>query len=657
MLELCCPSCRSRLQVRPESVDSHVRCPRCQTALKVHAPTQTPDSPPSSAALAAAWAPLLSPPQGGGELGRLGGHRIWNVLGAGGMGVVFRASDPVLDREVAIKVMRPEVANSTHRLRFLREARATAQVEHENVVAIHQVGEERGVPFIVMPLLCGESLQTRLARERRLTPAEATRIGREIALGLAAAHEKGVVHRDVKPANVWLEGAQRRVKILDFGLALSADVRLHTQPGALLGTPGYLAPEQARGLRVDSRADLFALGCVLYEMLAGRAPFQGADVYEILHAVVSLEPEPIARACPDAPPALGELVAQLLAKRAEDRPAGAAEAARRLSPAPAEAARPTPPPEMTAAPKAAGPRGRFGKRGLFVAGVVLAVVVAISSLVWLWPKPHLDGGLLSGLSGPAPPEAPAEPPPGAPGRNGIGMRFARIPAGSFVRKDKKTVQITHDFHLGVYEVTQREWKAIMETNPSHFRKGGLGEASLKGREGRAIEDTDEFPVECVSHDDATAFLARFNKREEATRGAWEYRLPTEAQWEYACRGGTVTAFHFGDKCSAQDANCDCSVDRTCKVGSYPPNAYGLHDMHGNVQEWCADWYDPTYYARGPTRDPLGPPYHDGNRVFRGGCWNIAFGGSADRFCTRWDTRQNNLGFRVALVPARREPGK
>src|SRR4051812_16155442 len=171
---------------------------------------------------------FLAPPQQPDELGRLGPYRVLAVLGAGGMGIVFRAEDPQLARLVALKAMLPALAASdSARQRFLREARAAAAIKHDHIVTIHQVGEDRGAPFLAMEFLEGEPLDARLQREGKLPVAEVLRIGREIALGLAAAHKRELIHRDIKPANVWLEGdpgalatgVGGRVKILDFGLA------------------------------------------------------------------------------------------------------------------------------------------------------------------------------------------------------------------------------------------------------------------------------------------------------------------------------------------------------------------------------------------------------------------------------------------------------
>ncbi len=211
---------------------------------------------------------FLAPAELPDELGRIAGYRVLKVLGSGGMGIVMEAEDMQLGRRAALKVMRPMLAASpAARTRFLREARAAAAIQHDNVVTIYQVGEHDGLPYLAMQLLDGEPLARRLARQGKFPLAETVRIGRQIAAGLAAAHAREVVHRDIKPDNIWLETEGDRVKILDFGLAHVADnlPRL-TQSGAVAGTPAYMAPEQIANEAVDPRSDLFSLGCVLYEM-------------------------------------------------------------------------------------------------------------------------------------------------------------------------------------------------------------------------------------------------------------------------------------------------------------------------------------------------------------------------------------------------------
>jgi eukaryotic-like serine/threonine-protein kinase len=283
---------------------------------------------------------FLAPAQQPDEIGRLGPYRVLKKLGAGGMGMVLLAEDALLKRKVALKVMLPNIAvNPQARERFLREARAAAAIEHPHIITIHQVGEDNGVPFLAMPLLKGESLDDRLKREKKLPINEAVRITCEMADGLAAAHAQGLIHRDIKPGNVWLEEqAQRpaagqaapaarrpaKVKVLDFGLARSqADEVQITQSGAIVGTPAFMAPEQARGLHVDSRADLFSLGCVLYVMLTGRRPFTGESTMALLSSLALDTPKSPREINPAVPAVLSDFTMRLLAKKPEDRPPSA----------------------------------------------------------------------------------------------------------------------------------------------------------------------------------------------------------------------------------------------------------------------------------------------------------------------------------------------
>ncbi len=275
---------------------------------------------------------FLRPPAIPGELGQLGPYRVLRVLGAGGMGVVFAALDPQLQRLIALKVIRPALAGSLpDQQRFLREARAHAAVRHDHIATVFQVGEDHGVSFLAMELLEGETLDARLNRES-LPLTESLRIGREIALGLAAAHAKGVVHRDIKPGNIWLEAGRNRVKLLDFGLARPLeDASAVTHSGAMIGTPAFMSPEQAQSEAVDFHSDLFSLGCVLYRMTTGMQPFQGKNVVSLLAAVTNKDPQPPCEINPDIPPAFNRLILQLLAKKPADRPESAAAVAESLT--------------------------------------------------------------------------------------------------------------------------------------------------------------------------------------------------------------------------------------------------------------------------------------------------------------------------------------
>jgi serine/threonine protein kinase len=269
---------------------------------------------------------FLAPPQGPGEMGRLGPYRILKVLGAGSMGIVFLAQDVQLDRLVAIKAMRPSLAvKEEYRTRFLREARATAAIEHPHIVPVYGAGEENNVPWLAMKLLEGESLEDRLRTMGVwIALEEILRIGEEIADALVAAHVKGLIHRDIKPNNIWLEAGGDRVKIIDFGLARAmGDGIALTGTGSILGTPAYMAPEQAAGKKVDHRCDLFSLGCVLYRLSTGVVPFKGNDLAEILTALREQEPTPPHERNDSLPLTLSELILALLAKDPDDRPKSA----------------------------------------------------------------------------------------------------------------------------------------------------------------------------------------------------------------------------------------------------------------------------------------------------------------------------------------------
>ena len=254
--------------------------------------------------------------------------------------------------------------------------------------------------------------------------------------------------------------------------------------------------------------------------------------------------------------------------------------------------------------------------------------------------------------------------------NSVGMKLARIPAGTFMmgsprnepnrdsKEQRHEVVLTKPYYIGVHEVTQAEYVEVMK--------------QFKDAPNRSTFKGDDRPVENVEWKVAKLFCDRLSARQEEKDAGRKYRLPTEAEWEFACRGGTSTAFHFGDSLSAKQANFNGRypggegargdyLRKTANVGSYGPNRFGLHDMHGNVAEWCADWYDPDYYEDSPDEDPLGPPVgvlktkftnFPGNNFFvvvRGGCWldDARACRSAYRFRAMPNTQYRLIGFRVA----------
>ncbi len=774
MISFACSSCGKQLKVKDEVAGKKVKCPGCGQVIAVldrvpsltagaslserpETPTLPPDAPSNPPAQGtipppglsdatdtshphadqhdASLTDFLAPPQADGELGRLGGFRILKVLGAGGMGVVYQGEDLKLGRKVAIKAMLPHLADSkTSQQRFLREARTAAALEHDHIVAILQVAEDRGAPFIVMPFLKGEPLDVRLQREPILPLAEVLRIGHEMALGLGAAHAAGLVHRDIKPANVWLEGDKGRVKILDFGLARASvgDSGL-TQQGAIIGTPAYMAPEQASGEAVDGRCDLFSLGCVLYRMATGQAAFKGKDTVSTLMSVAVDNPPPPIQLRPELPEALSDLVMQLLAKKPEERMQTAQAVVEALRQIEGETT------QVLAAPGAGSGQGNVAstKRGAartsvrrqgskrsrlpwLIGGGVAGVCVLVAALVLLWPTPkgivRIESDdpnveIVFDKSGPTIKGADKEPialragehgilikrgdfsfeadkllikkgetttlriellggemqikqdglviaagslPLPKTYRNKLGMDFVLVPrgkawlGGGAGYTGNKLAEVLHDFYLGKYEVTQEEWGKVTANNPSAFN----------AVQGVAGPDQKRFPVEQVSWEDCQLFVKRLN--EQATETGWVYRLPTEAEWEYACRGGPMkdasqSAFDFyleepTNTLLPDQANFahDKGLKRTCKVGSYKPNALGLFDMHGNVWEWCDDEW----------KKDKGTLHY-----FRGGSWDnnpndcragYHLSGSVPEAWAHRPTKpvawRNNIGLRLARVP-------
>jgi serine/threonine-protein kinase len=248
--------------------------------------------------------------------------RVSRLIGTGGFAEVYAATDERLGREVAVKVLREDLAQTRARERFVREARAAAQVRHPNVLAIFDVGDRDGIVWFTMPLVVGESLRDRLDREKRLDADESTRILRAAAAALHAAHRAGLVHRDVKPDNILLDGPDRDVLLADFGVAaaLAPEGERITTEGTAVGTPRYMSPEQAAGEAViDGRSDVYSLGVVAYEMLAGVPPFTAANASALLAKHLTASVPPLREKVATCPSALAEAVERALAKDPGDR--------------------------------------------------------------------------------------------------------------------------------------------------------------------------------------------------------------------------------------------------------------------------------------------------------------------------------------------------
>jgi formylglycine-generating enzyme required for sulfatase activity len=579
-------------------------------------------------------------------------YRIEAEVGRGGMASVYRAESLAdfedEDRTVAIKVPSPALmADPGTRQRFMREIQVSRRLTrngHEHIVGVrgYEVFDD---PFtrqelyaLVMQYIEGVSLEKFLARRRAaIDPAKPgetplLKLGEVLSVmegmcsALEHAHAQGVFHRDLKPHNVMV--AKGTVKLMDFGIARVLDDGGEglTSSGQVVGTLAYLPPELLGGSGVvDARTDVYMAGTLLLELLTG-------------------DPTGDPRTRQDCPPEWIKLIEDSTSRSRGARPENAAAFRARLNPRKA----------------AAGPSA--------AAAVPAAPVARIVEARQALPREFT---------------------------NSIGMKFVLIPAGAFRMGSPgrgsdeapvHEVEITKPFYLSVTPVTQEQYAKAMGDNPSYFWEGCPGRSVL-GRmrrlfldiSGRIVTqeqssggggkdevrglDTRSFPVEGVSWEDAQTFLERLAARKEEKKKGRKYRLPSEAEWEYSCRGGVPSqVFHFGNSLSSRQANFDGNypyeadkdpyLGRTCEVGRYPANAFGLFDMHGNVWEWCEDWYADDYYRHSPRRDPPGPS-KGVCRVIRGGSW--------DRFATDCRSayrgkyapanRNRRFGFRVALAPS------
>src|SRR5213593_2972302 len=275
---------------------------------------------------------LVTNDRTGALVGKLIGHyRIESLIGVGGMGEVYLARDERLGRKAALKFLPDSLTTDETQLsRFKNEARTASSLNHPNILTVYEIGAEGNRQFIATEFIEGITLRVSIARGR-INPHAALEIAVQVASALAAAHEAGVVHRDIKPENIMLR-PDGYVKVLDFGIAKLTEQRLasddhtiettaglQTRPGLVLGTARYMSPEQARGQKVDARTDIFSLGVVIYEMIAGRAPFEGETASHVIVSILEKEPPPLMRSAPDAPSELERIVTKALAKDKDER--------------------------------------------------------------------------------------------------------------------------------------------------------------------------------------------------------------------------------------------------------------------------------------------------------------------------------------------------
>ena len=647
-----CPACQSTADGLESALDASFSALRPGAA-----PTPIPDDPAFRKLVDGVKAFGANSLTYNGEYRRLEGEILGNYvllepLGAGGMGRVHKARHRLMKRLVALKVLSPELLRSAGaRARFRREVEAAARLTHPNIVAAYDAGEADRRDFLVMEYVEGQNLSELVRRDGPLPVGKALEYLAAAARGLAFAHAAGVVHRDVKPANLLVD-ANGVVKVLDMGLARlpldeaeAGDAGL-TSSGVVMGTAAYMAPEQAADTRrADQRSDIYSLGCCLHFMLTGLPPYEGQTPMETLFAHRERPIPSLCEARPDCPPPVDALFRKMLAKRPEDRPASMTAALAELE-------------SLQQGEPESRRHIRPSRRRVVVFAAAGAGLTAALLIAWIYFHPWREGMVavvapkndappLLSESPPfvaAHPDAPAPEPTAAPERQQApAVETVRIGAGDFLmgspasdhnaqpdEKPQRRVKITRPFLLGKFKVTQALYQDVTGKNPSAFKPDGRRGANLHD------EDSLRRPVESVTWLDAVAFCNRLSERHGlkpyyhvdgsnvSVIGGDGWRLPTEAEWEYACRAGTTTRWCFGDdpaRLGEYAWFADNSGDMMHPVGLKKPNDWGLHDMHGDVAEWCWDRFDPNYYITAPLSDPAGG--RGETRVHRGGGWNDA----------------------------------
>jgi eukaryotic-like serine/threonine-protein kinase len=587
----------------------------------------------------------------------IGRYQVTRFLAAGAMGEVWEAYDPVIGRPVAIKLVRRELSERGDAdmwlQRFQHEVRAAGQLMHANIVTVLDVGEEAGAPYLVMEYVEGESLDKLLQRSGTLAIDEAVDIVTQILKALEFAHARGMWHRDIKPANILLTRSGL-VKVTDFGIAHLADSEL-TTVGRVFGTPAYMAPEQLLGQAVDQRADVFAAGVVLFELLSGAKPFEGGTPAQRLVRMERTGPADIRSLNAAVPPALKRVLDTAMAFNRERRYASAAEFARAIA-----AARPA----SAAVNRSPRPERRRWHTPA-IATIAVAAAAAISAGYLFWPGPvPVPTPTGPPIAAAPPPTAPAPAPTPVPVfRDCSGCpEMVGLPVGSFMmgtepaettregvpdeyanrERPRHPVTVGAMFAIGRYHVTRGEYGRFVAATG---RTGGSG----CSWQSPGFAQTDRDPVVCINWDDAKAYADWLSKITGKS-----YRLPTEAEWEYAARAGTTTARYWGDAIGAGNANCSGCGSKwdggsTSPVGSFRPNPFGLYDMLGNAWQWTEDCWNGNYANAPSDSSTVLTSGECLRRVVRGGSWNSIprYVRAGDRY---WDVtgyRNGDGGFRVA----------
>ncbi len=630
---------------------------------------------------------------------KVGGYIIEDLVGEGGMGRVYRARHILMGRIVALKVVKKERLKTAQALlRFYQEVHVAAQLSHPNVVLAYDAEQSEENLYLAMEFVEGSDLTKLVRKFGPMSIHQACDALRQAALGLQHAHEQGLVHRDIKPNNL-LYTPRGQVKLADMGLAMltqkpevgeTGDNRL-TQAGYVIGTPDFLAPEQAKNpMTVDIRADIYSLGCTLFFLLTGRAPYEGNSATEKLIQHVTEPPPNLLTHRPDAPVELAKLFAWCLAKDPAARPQTPAELAAALLPYTTPEAVPIAEPvagevasefsDFTSSASVKQATSRTTSRALarkpgmpvyvwvlmaLVGLAVIAGALAVLAVLFL----NMNSTLSKDTS-----------PLVEQFTNAANLDLVLIQPGTFemgsadteigrtaLEGPRHTVTLSQPFYMSRYEITREQYLQVT----------GISAGTPPSRISDKI--LNRLPAANITWEEANAFCAKLNKKDANRRVGWEYRLPTEAEWEYCARCGsdqpfgtlgeltqyTDGIFQLSETDVYGNAHPDASLQRYpfddkpagVKPSSKDPdydyrrtaNAWGLYDLHGNVAEWCWDVYD--VYTDAAQTDPRGPSIGT-SRVVRGGAYNQS--AKSCRVAARAEQPQTakapTIGFRVVFAP-------
>jgi len=585
-------------------------------------------------------------------------------IDAGGFGTCWLAKQHPFERHVAVKMLHAELSDDPQFVdRFKREMKILADFRHNHIVQIYTASVKPPL-YYVMEFVGNDNNDSQtladiLQNNGQLDVATVKRWALQIIDALHYAHQKGVIHRDIKPQNILLM-QNRTVKVADFGIAkLNADtikgIETNTQPkavtntGSSFGTWDYMAPEQQENAKdVDERSDIYSVGALFYRMLTGRkAKERSRNTFR--------------KQCPDVPAAWEELLEEMLEPDREDRLQTMEKVLKRINNID-QIVHQVHPPEKSNVHEDEFVRIQREREALEAEEQRLLQEheerqakeaaekekqkrLAAAQRELEEKKQRIETLKRGEMLSPQPSARNKADDRMALSIKGVDYAFRWCPPGRFMmgspsseadRLDSETqheVTLSRGFWMLETQVTQQMWESVMGNNPSYFK------------------GSKKLPVEQVSWNDSQEYIKKLNTLLAGTPGApagYKFSLPTESQWEYACRAGTTTAYHFGNSLSAEQANFNGNISQTREVGSYPSNVWGLYDMHGNVYEWCLDWYGD--YPSGSLTDPVGSPTGS-IRVVRGGSWHLIARYCRSAFRSSYDPAAGrySIGLRLSLV--------